>query len=499
MNQEVREMIFSSNENMLINILNFEEYVSAKYLSETLYVSTKTIYRMIKKINELSLKENQKTLIVSEPGKGYKLNTIFRNQDIYSIVEFTEENSLNELVLALLFKHPKKVKRSVMDTQFLSDSTIERRLKKAAEILKNYAIQLKVDREYLWLIGEEIDLRKAINSIFLEMNKLNSLNEIGVEIHTIDKHFIDQQISLIEEMLGEYINYPYDITIYTHIFMIIKRYREGEVQYLGTQDPLEKEEQQLMEANPQIKQVSEQIITNIENYLTIKMSSLESYFVFQNIYSINSQKRESSNVDKKLAEEMTKRFILDYFSISDVSLLPSSRSLYEDLHQHILPMLSRLRAGIRVENNLLDDLMLEYRATFLKVKRIAEAINQELMFDTKMNDAEIGYLTLYFEKYKIDRQENKNVLLVCSTGVGTSELLKVRVQQNFPNLNIVATMSQRQMKKNQGFIYENIDLIFSTLRVPLTIEEIPVLNISPLLTDKDIQNINYTLNELDTT
>lgn len=50
MNQEVMEMIFSSNENMLINLLNFEEYVSAKYLSKALYVSTKTVYRMIKKL-----------------------------------------------------------------------------------------------------------------------------------------------------------------------------------------------------------------------------------------------------------------------------------------------------------------------------------------------------------------------------------------------------------------------------------------------------------------
>lgn len=52
-------MIFSSNENMLINILKFDEYVPAKYLSETLYVSTKTVYRMIKKINELFWKKKK--------------------------------------------------------------------------------------------------------------------------------------------------------------------------------------------------------------------------------------------------------------------------------------------------------------------------------------------------------------------------------------------------------------------------------------------------------
>lgn len=47
-------MIFSSNENLFINMLNYKDYISAKKLAETLFVSTKTIYRIAKKINELS-------------------------------------------------------------------------------------------------------------------------------------------------------------------------------------------------------------------------------------------------------------------------------------------------------------------------------------------------------------------------------------------------------------------------------------------------------------
>lgn len=490
-------MIFSSNENMMINILNFDEFVSAKYLAETLYVSTKTVYRMIKKINELFMEEKKVPLIISEAGKGYKLNKNFRYSDVQSMVGLAEENNLNEVALALLFRYPNKIKRTIMDTQFLSESTIERRIRQLIGILKNYEVRLHYDHEYLWIKGSEVNIRKAINHIFLEMNKINSLSEIGINMSPIDRYFIDQQIALLEEMLNEYINYPYDITIYTHIYMIMKRYREGEVNYLENQKPLERDEQQLMESNPQMLKVATNIIQNIENFLSLKMNSLEIYFVFQNVYSINSQKRESSNVDKKLAEEITKKFITEYFLISDVTLLPANRSLYEDLYQHVLPMLSRLRSGIKVENNLLDGLLLEYRGTFLKVKKIAEEINQELMFDTKMNDAEIGYLTLYFEKYKIHRQENRNVLLICSTGVGTSELLKIRIQQNFSNLNIIATMSQRQVKKNQAFILENVDLIFSTIKVPLKIDHIPVLLISPLLTDKDIQNINHTMKEIE--
>ncbi|WP_241433563.1 hypothetical protein [Listeria floridensis] len=87
------------------------------------------------------------------------------------------------------------------------------------------------------------------------------------------------------------------------------------------------------------------------------------------------------------------------------------------------------------------------------------------------------------------------MLLVCSTGIGTSELLKIRLEKNFQNINIVATMSERQMMKNKGFLDENIDVILSTLRMPLKSIDLPVLTISPLLTSQDIQKINYMLKE----
>lgn len=489
-------MIFSSNENLFINMLNYEDYISAKKLAETLFVSTKTIYRIAKRINEISQIDFNEALIISEPGKGYKLNSYFINQDIHSIIDFKEENELNEVVLNLLFKHPTKISRNYFEQQYVSESTTERQIKKIHDKLQEFNIQLESSKDFIWLNGSEINLRKAVNHIFSDMNKLNSLGDIGIKINAIDKHFIDSQIALIEEIVGEYINYPYDITLYTHIYMLIKRYREGEVEYLEQQEPLESDERQLMENNPAITKVAEKIVANIESYLNMPLDPLELYFVFQNLYSINIRKRESSNVDKRLAETIAIELITKFFNLSNSTLLPASRSLYEDLYQHILPMLSRLRLGIEVENNLLNEVMLEYRETFTKVNKIVEAINQELVFDTKINDAEVGYLTLYFEKYHIHQKNKKNLLLVCSTGVGTSELLKMRVQQHFPNLNIVATMSQRQLKNNQTFVTENIDLIFSTLKLPLKMDSIPVLNISPLLNGQDIQKINFTLKEL---
>ncbi|MHC5252748.1 BglG family transcription antiterminator [Listeria kieliensis] len=488
-------MIFSTNESNVLNVLNYETFTSAGELASQLFVSNKTIYRLVKKINDIAQSDYQKPLILSETGKGYILNPAFININIQQSIDYKEENQLNDLLLSLMYKHPNKKSREAFKFEYVSESTAERLMKKLEERLLAYRIKLRMNLDYVWIEGKEQDIRKAIHEIILETHNLNALGEIGIELNEFDKHFLDKQLALLEESIGETINYPYDITLYTHLYMLLKRYREGDVSYLQRQEPLEVDELQLLHANRRLAEVARQIKGNIERYLNLELSEMEEFFIFQNLYSINIQERESSNVDKSLAELISNQLITSFFSISDKSLLPSCRSLYEDIYQHTLPMLSRLRSGITVENNLLEEEKVEYRDTFYKLKAIIAEINKELTFETKINEEEIGYLTLYFEKYKLSKSQAKNVLLVCSTGIGTSELLKIRLEKNVQNINIVATMSQRQMKNNKAFLNENIDLILSTLRVPLDAVNLPVLTISPLLTSQDIQKINYMLKE----
>lgn len=488
-------MIFSTNESNVLNVLNYETFTSAGELASQLFVSNKTIYRLVKKINDIAQSDYQKPLILSETGKGYILNPAFININIQQSIDYKEENQLNDLLLSLMYKHPNKKSREAFKFEYVSESTAERLMKKLEERLLAYRIKLRMNLDYVWIEGKEQDIRKAIHEIILETHNLNALGEIGIELNEFDKHFLDKQLALLEESIGETINYPYDITLYTHLYMLLKRYREGDVSYLQRQEPLEVDELQLLHANRRLAEVARQIKGNIERYLNLELSEMEEFFIFQNLYSINIQERESSNVDKSLAELISNRLITSFFNISDKSLLPSCRSLYEDIYQHTLPMLSRLRSGITVENNLLEEEKVEYRDTFYKLKAIITEINKELTFETKINEEEIGYLTLYFEKYKLSKSQAKNVLLVCSTGIGTSELLKIRLEKNVQNINIVATMSQRQMKNNKAFLNENIDLILSTLRVPLDAVNLPVLTISPLLTSQDIQKINYMLKE----
>ncbi|MBF5067331.1 transcription antiterminator, partial [Salmonella enterica subsp. enterica serovar Istanbul] len=50
---------------------------------------------------------------------------------------------------------------------------------------------------------------------------------------------------------------------------------------------------------------------------------------------------------------------------------------------------------------------------------------------------EIGFITLYFARMLETQQLPIQTLIMCMTGIGTSELLKAKIIKKFPDLNIV--------------------------------------------------------------
>ena len=99
------------------------------------------------------------------------------------------------------------------------------------------------------------------------------------------------------------------------------------------------------------------------------------------------------------------------------------------------------------------------------------------------DDNEIGYLTLYFAQAIESQSKRINVVIMCATGIGTSELLKIKIEKIFPNFNIVAVTSNNDLSVNKN----NVDLIISTVKVSDKIKG-PSVIVSALFTQRD-QNL----------
>ena len=81
------------------------------------------------------------------------------------------------------------------------------------------------------------------------------------------------------------------------------------------------------------------------------------------------------------------------------------------------------------------------------------------------------------------------VLLVCSTGIGTSHLLKSRILRAFPDWEVVATVPANNLLSVTQKMVPN--LVISTIHVPEI--DIPVVYVTAFLNDADLQRITDKL------
>ena len=84
---------------------------------------------------------------------------------------------------------------------------------------------------------------------------------------------------------------------------------------------------------------------------------------------------------------------------------------------------------------------------------------------------------------------------MCSSGVGTSELLKVKVKKAFPELEIIAVVSARQYQKNQTQ-FSNIDLILTTVHLTIS-SETPIILVNSVFTKQDENRVKEKLGEIE--
>lgn len=168
--------------------------------------------------------------------------------------------------------------------------------------------------------------------------------------------------------------------------------------------------------------------------------------------------------------------------------LISDQTLLNSLVMHIKPMLNRLSFRIIIHNPLLDEIKKELSPVFVAVRDATLTMNKNSKHDPPSED-EVAYLTVYIQAAIEKVKENKKIILVCSSGVGTSQLLYSRITKAFPDWEIIDIVPGSRLKKTLA--EKQCDLIISTIRIEEMM--IPVAYVSALFSAKDIIRVTETL------
>lgn len=280
-------------QDLLLFLSKNQGYVTSKELVEELKISQKTVYRLIKKINDEYM---DTPLIISERGRGYKLDyenfiNYKKSNNKYKQEHFSPSERRKRIMEELLLSSPKPINiYDLFSDYYVGDSVIFNDEQIMSEELKKYNLVLERKDRKLAILGEEIDIRKAIrqtNEIFntIDLDDLKRNQELNFNRH--DVLFILGQLRNIEKDLDITIPYPYNVNIFSHLYILLSRSRN--VPALLFSDKVSDEEMENMSRDTILYPVAKVIVNNIEKYLHSSLPDIEIYFLYQYLVSSRMQ------------------------------------------------------------------------------------------------------------------------------------------------------------------------------------------------------------------
>lgn len=485
------------NQQLLLLLSKKNDYITAEELSRELNISTKTVYRLVKKVNSEVAPE---VLILSEKGRGYRLNYdlyIKSNQFLQNRFEnqLSPEQRRNEIMEKLLLYSPKEIPiYELYSEYYVGDSVVFNDELVISEILQKYQLKLIRKNRTLSIVGSEINVRQAIkecsdifNIIDLEELKHNQ----SLVFNHYDVVFLLDQIHKIEQNLNITIPYPYNVNIFSHLYILLNRMRRMRKQEFTKLTSYEKK---IMAENMELYSISKTLVEQISGYLHQKLPEIETYFIYQYLVSSRIEDTNQKKGHYSSEVELMTNFYIDemekrlHFSID-------KQGLYIDLANHLKPMLNRLKTGIRIKNGLLEQIKLIYSDIFIEIKQVSNKISKKLQLPA-INDDENGFLTLYFAKIIETRNVHRPIktLIMCTTGIGTSELLKAKIIRNFSEIEVMDVVSSRNMQHLQEK-YPDVELLISTVRIKESFVKHHLL-VSAMFTIDDQKRLRQKIEEI---
>ncbi|WP_057879572.1 BglG family transcription antiterminator [Companilactobacillus kimchiensis] len=473
---------------LIFYLLDNDSYVTSNEIADTLNISTKTVYRIISKIN----KESNKQVIYSHRGLGYKVMNVDMlrsmsnsEKDMQSISPVERRN---RVLKRLLLSSPRFIQEeSLWEEYYVGDSVRTLDKKVMRTILLKFNLKLETTNNGYKITGNELSIRNALKDLVNDKNIVDLTQIVDNKNfkQKYDVNFVTRQIEFIEDRLGIKIPYPYNINLFTHLYILLSRYRESKT---ALKKIIVKRN---IETDDQLLNISKEVIQNISIYLGINIDNKEIYYVYEYLSSssFNGQNilktepdDEVINITKSLVSEVYRRLGVKNYDHEIIS---------DKLEKHIRPLLNRLKNNIKINNNLLEQIKLEYGDILDAVAKGTSVIQQEYHLNN-IDENEAGYITLYFAQDIEENRRKVNALIMCATGIGTSQLLKTKVHNSFPEIKIVDVIGTNELN---GLDISKVDLIISTI-VPNKPVKVPIVLVSSLFTEKDKSLLHKRIKEI---
>lgn len=498
--------------NIVELLVNNKDGMTINDIAKELNVSNKTIRNDLTEVNKFIMQAG--LVMIKKPGVGVKiegteerkLNILNDTKNKVNEIEaFSPEARKNYILKRLFMSHTNLTMHELGDELYVSRVTIYKDLNAVENWLLNYNLALNKKPNYgIEIVGAEENWRNAISSLIAfnkdedELKELLDIEYSGKidyktirklkELINLDYKQIEKTVLEAEKELGIKFSDEAYVSLVMHIAISVKRLKDGKDIQLS-QDIL---------YNLQLKNeypVAKKIAFEIGKAFEVELPETEIGYILLHILGTKMQEKASDEMnfnlefddENKLAVIMSRAII----TIAERALsidLSKDIQLLNGLILHLRPTINRLKYGLTLRNPIINEIKEGYPEIFGAAWMTSVVFEKYL--GVKIKEEEIGYIALHIGAAVERNKTLIKVLVVCTSGIGTSQLLAARLKKSFRQLEIIDIIPSMALEEKS---LKDIDMIIST--VPIRSSK-PVLNISAILTQNDINRLENFIENL---
>ena len=471
----------------ILDILSDRDYYTAEMLAEEIHAGTKTVRNLLKEINQEI--EPHGACIVSKYGVGYFLNiqnsekyeSYCRKDHAHGSEEYLPSTSEERIqyLLEYLINSGSYVKlEKLSESLYISKRTLTEDLKEVEQFLKKFNIRVIRKPNYgIRLEGKEFDTRLCIASF--SGKRFHKGNESMDEIAAIVSAVLKENDFMITGVAYQ--------NLVVHLYIAISRIMECHYVPMPEgllENPRERYEYQI--AQVVARQLEERFhISFPENevaYIAIHLAGKKMFIEKENVEENVIITQEISDLVTAMLERVYDLFKFDFRSDLELRMI---------LSQHLVPLSVRIRFDMDMKNPMLRDIKEKFCLSYTMACNAVTVLNEH--FKVSLSEDEVAYFAFAFalalERRKTEIKK-KNVILVCSSGRGSAQLLQYKYKNSFKDYidEIIACDVGSLYKMD----FSRYDYIFTTVPITLSVP-LPILVVEYFLGDEDIENVKKVL------
>ncbi|MEO1770375.1 BglG family transcription antiterminator [Candidatus Enterococcus ferrettii] len=480
-------------------LLEQKDFLPVNHYSKILSISDRTLYKDIDKLNK-ALKK-RKIEIIKRQGKGICISksNLSNDEIIKSFAEASIQIDFNQFPLERQIKiadylllRNEKVSYQLLSEKFLvSRTSISNDLDQIQTIIEGSSAAIRSDNNGTKVVGKESEIQKAIKQYaYFIIDKSDLTSSFKVQFSDLLFRFLPKDIIEKVSMLL-HTNDHFDIdklpdnyfqSLVLSISILISRLQEG--------FHIEHQDNFLFENVESLKTffLANELVEHLELNNSIKFDSNDFEYLNRQLVAHGFEPQLKDTTTQKQYDAVVKKMIKEMSDSIQVDLT-SDDKLYMNILYHLVSMIYRSKLNVPVSNPLLEEIKREYSVLYSTTWLILAGIEKEL--GIRLTDDEVAFMMIHFQG-AIDRiSENRKILIVCPTGIGTSELIANRLKRVFSPQDIVEVTSLRKLYKRD---LNKVDLVISSVQLEKI--EVPVTYVSPLMSKQDLKKVSATYLDL---